>query len=164
MSAVCERARLTPRYFYESFVDRDTLLVSIFDAIVEEVTREVLAAQPASPQDTLRATVTAFVTMATDDPRKGRATFVEAFGSEALMRRRFERMHWFANLLAAQARAGRRLRKDETRRLQTASLIAAGGLIETMVAWLDGELHSTAQQIIEDYTQVSTTALTSVLS
>ena len=164
MSAVCERARLTPRYFYESFADRDALLVAIFDTIVEDVAREVIAAQPASPHDTLRATVTAFVTMATDDPRKGRAAFVEALGSEALMRRRFERMHWFANLLAEQARAGRRLRKDDARRLQTASLIAAGGLIEMMVAWLDGELHSTAEQIIDDYTQVSTTALASVLS
>lgn len=160
VTAVCARARLTPRYFYESFADREELLVAIFEGIVEDVTREALAAAPSNPHESLRATVTAFVNMTIADPRKGRAAFVEAFGSEALMRRRFERMHWFARLLAEQARGGRRLRKDEARRLQTASLITAGGLIETMVAWLDGELNSTADQIIEDFTLLSTAALT----
>jgi hypothetical protein len=92
--------------------------------------------------------------VASDDPGKGRALFVEAFGSEALMKRRFERMHWFAEQLARQARAGRRLRKDQARSLQIASLIASGGLIETMTAWLEGELESTPEQIIDVYTRV----------
>jgi AcrR family transcriptional regulator len=161
VTAVCDRARLTPRYFYESFADRDALLVAIFDGVIDEITREVLAAAPSDALETLRATVTAFVKVVTDDPRKGRAAFVEAFGSEALMRRRFERMRWFADQLADQTRAGRRVGRAEARRLHTASLIAAGGLIETMIVWLDGGLHSTADQVIDDYTRLCTAALLS---
>jgi AcrR family transcriptional regulator len=159
VTAVCERARLTPRYFYESFADRDELLVAIFDGVIDEITRDVLASAPTDARELLRATATAFVNMVIDDPGRGRALFIEAFGSEALMRRRFERMHWFADQLTNQARGGRRLRKDEARRLKTASLIAAGGLIETILAWLEGELESTPERIIEDYTRDCAAAL-----
>jgi AcrR family transcriptional regulator len=160
VTAVCESARLTPRYFYESFADRDELLVAIFDGIIADVTREVRAANPADAEEILRATVRAFVKVVTEDPRKGRAAFLEALGSEALWRRRIEGMHQFANWLADQAHGNRRRRKDEVRRLKTASLIAAGGLIETMIAWLDGRLDSTADELIEDYTRVCAATLT----
>jgi AcrR family transcriptional regulator len=153
VTAVCERARLTPRYFYESFTDRDELLVAVFDGVIDEVTRAVLAAAPADPQETLRATITAFVRVVTEDPRKGRVVFVEAYGSEALMKRRYEVTHRMANALARQARAGRRVRKDEARRLQAASLFAVGGLVETMMVWVTGGLDSTADQVIDDYTR-----------
>jgi AcrR family transcriptional regulator len=159
VTAVCQRARLTPRYFYESFADRDELLVAIFDEIVGEVIRTVAAAQTTTPVESLRATVTAFVTMAKADPRKARAAFIEAFGSEALMRRRFERMHWYADRLAEQAAAGRRLGRRQARKLQTACLLAAGGLIEMMVAWLEGELDASPQQLIDDYTVLATASL-----
>ncbi len=159
VTAICERARLTPRYFYESFASRDELLVAIFDSIIDEITREVLASRPTNPVDLLRATVTAFVRMASEDPRKGRATFIEALGSEALTRRRIEGMHWFADQLAQQARAGRRLGKREARKLKTASLIAAGGLIEMITAWLDGELDSRPEQMVDEYTQVCAAGL-----
>jgi AcrR family transcriptional regulator len=163
VTAICERARLTPRYFYESFADRDELLVAIFDGVIAEVTREVMATNPAGAEETLRATMRAFAEVVTDDPRKGRALFLEALGSEALWRRRIEGMHWFAERLADQVRAGRRLRKDEARRLMTASLIAAGGLIETMIAWLDRGLNSTADELIEDYTRSCAAGLNAAL-
>jgi AcrR family transcriptional regulator len=33
--SICARARLTPRYFYESFEDLDQLLVATIDAVVD---------------------------------------------------------------------------------------------------------------------------------
>jgi AcrR family transcriptional regulator len=164
VTAVCERARLTPRYFYESFTSRDDLVVAIFDGVIEEITREVVACKPADPVELLRATATAFMRMVVDDPRKGRATFVEALGSEALTRRRIEGMHWFADQLAARARGRRRLRKSEARQLKTASMIAAGGLIEMITAWLDGELDSSDTQIVEDYTRVCAAGLAAAVA
>jgi AcrR family transcriptional regulator len=162
VTAVCQRARLTPRYFYESFADRDELMLAIFDDIVGEVIATVVAVKPETAFESLRATVTAFVTMAEADPRKAKAAFVEAFGSEALMRRRFQRMHWFAGQLAEQAAAGRRLGRHQARKLRTACLLAAGGLIEMMVAWLEGELVGTPEQIIDDYTELASAALRAV--
>ena len=35
--SICARARLTPRYFYESFADLDELLVAVVDAVAAEV-------------------------------------------------------------------------------------------------------------------------------
>lgn len=163
VTAICEGARLTPRYFYESFADRDQLLVAIFDGVMEDITREALAAAPSSGEEALQANVAACVKVVTDDPRKGRVAFVEALGSEALMKRRLRAMRRFADRLTDQARAGRRLRKDEARRLQSASLIAVGGLIETMIVWLDGGLDSTAEQVIHDYTRLCAAALSAAI-
>jgi AcrR family transcriptional regulator len=164
VTAVCERARLTPRYFYESFANRDDLVVAIFDGVIEEITSAVLASSPADTVELLQATAGAFVKMVIDDPRKGRATFVEALGSEALTRRRIEGMHWFAKQLAAQARAGRRLTKREARQLKAASLISSGGLVEMITAWLHGELESSAEQMVDDYTRVCAAGLTAALA
>jgi AcrR family transcriptional regulator len=164
VTAVCERARLTPRYFYESFANRDELVVAIFDSVIEEITADVLASEPTDAVELLRATATAFVKMARDDPRKGLAGFVEALGNEALTRRRIRGMHWFGKQLAARARKGRRLTTGEARQLQTASLIVSGGLIEMITAWLDGELESSPEQMIDNYTRVSAAALSAALA
>lgn len=152
VTAVCERARLTPRYFYESFASRDELLVAIFDSIIDEVTAETVASGPSNTDELLRATVGAFVKVVSDDPRKGRVAFLEALGSEALMRRRFDRMRWFADQLAQRVRADHRLRSSDSLALETATLIATGGLIEALMVWLEGGLPSNAEQIVEDYT------------
>jgi AcrR family transcriptional regulator len=163
VTSICQRAHLTPRYFYESFADRNELLVAIFDGVMEDITREALAATPSGREEPLRAAVAACVKVVTDDPRKGRVAFVEALGSEALMKRRLRAMRRWADRLTDQARPGRRLGKDEARRLRSASLIAVGGLIETMIVWLDGGLDSTAEQIIDDYTRLCAAALSAAV-
>lgn len=162
VTGVCRRARLTPRYFYESFRDRDELLVAVFDGVMEDVRTEVVAALSNGSRDvreTVRATMGAFVKVVTDDPRKGRVAFVEALGSEALMRSRLDTMRRFAKLVANQARATYDVVPDDGRAIETAGLIAAGGLIETMIAWLDGGLESTADELIEDFTRLSAASL-----
>lgn len=153
--AACQRAGLTPRYFYESFADRDELLVAIFDGIMADVTRVVVAARPAGPREFLQATMTGFVQVVTDDPRKGKVAFIEALGSEALMRKRLDTARMFAAALAAQVRAA----GGDGGAVETACLIAAGGLIETMIAWLSGELDRTAEQLIDDYTDLCLAAI-----
>jgi AcrR family transcriptional regulator len=159
VTAVCARAGLTPRYFYESFADRDELVVAIFDGVMEEITREALAAEPSDEEGALRATAAACVKVVTDDPRKGRVAFIEALGSEALMKRRLRTMRRMAERLADQVRGGRRVRRDEARSIQTASLVAVGGLIEIMIVWLEGALESTAEQVVDDYTRLCAAAL-----
>ena len=107
MTAVCAEAGLTERYFYESFADREALLLAVFDRITHEATEAILAAISASAREArarTRAAITAFVELMTDDPRKGRVAFVEAMGSEALVRRRYESISAFAALLGDQAR------------------------------------------------------------
>jgi AcrR family transcriptional regulator len=163
VTAVCERARLTPRYFYESFKDRDELLAAIFDAIVLEVTDEVrgaLAPVPTNPHETVRATVAAWVEVATEDPRKGRIVFVEALGgSEALMRKRLLTMRRFAELISSQARTYYGVSPGDSRALDLAAIVVAGGLVQTMIEWLEGGLEHTAEEVVEDYAKVCAASL-----
>lgn len=157
VTAVCDRARLTARYFYESFRDRDELLVAIFDRIVEEVAEEARRALPAAPPDiraTLRATISAWVKVAAEDPRKAHVTFVEALGSEALMRRRLDTMRRFADFLSQQAAATYEVHPRDRSALDLAGLVVAGGLIETMIEWVEGRIERSPGEVIEDYTLV----------
>ena len=161
VTAVCRLARLTPRYFYESFRDLDELLVAIFDAIVAEVTEEVRARIPegGDMRSTVRANIAAWVEITARDRRKGRVAFVEALGSEPLMRRRLETSRRFADLTVELARTFYGVSARETPGLEVAGLVVAGGLIETMVEWLEGGLSRAPEDVIEDFTNACVASL-----
>ncbi|HWE32772.1 MAG TPA: TetR family transcriptional regulator [Solirubrobacteraceae bacterium] len=151
--AVCARARLTPRYFYESFADLDALLVAVFDSITDEVADAVLTAVTPPPGDahaTARAAIAAGLYVLTDDPRKGRVLFAEAIGSEALARRRRETLRGFAALVAAQGSAFYGVGKPDDRLVQLSATMLVGGLSEAFAAWLDGEVRATRERLIDD--------------
>ena len=157
MTAVCARAGLTERYFYESFADREALLVAVFDRISAEAAAAVLAAIEASPREARarsRAAIAAFVELMTDDPRKGRVAFVEALGSEALTRRRYEAIRAFAALLAEQAREFYGMTEGGDQLVELTSFMLVGGLAEALMAWLGGALETSREQLIEDSTDL----------
>lgn len=149
---VCQRANLNARYFYESFSGLDELLVAVFERIATEARAAVLQAVDEDPEDfeaTVRAAIGAFVALMTDDPRKGRVAFVEALGSEALMRRRLDTLQEFAELLAAYVRglAGAGDPDEET--VQLTAQVLLGGLTEALIAWLEGRLHVSREKLVE---------------
>jgi AcrR family transcriptional regulator len=155
--AICARAHLTPRYFYESFADRDELLLAVFDNIAEEAAAAVLAAVLEAPDDArlkAKAAIGAFVALVTEDPRKARVLFVEAMGSESLARRRFETLRLFSHLVADQAREFYGMRDTKDALVEMSALMVVGGLAETLLAWLDGTLSVTREQLIEDCTDL----------
>jgi AcrR family transcriptional regulator len=157
MTAICARAGLTERYFYESFADREALLLAVFDRITAEAADVVLAAIEASPREARarsRAAIAAFVELMTDDPRKGRVAFVEALGSEALMRRRYETIRTFAALLAEQAREFYGMPEGNDQLVELTSFMLVGGLAEALMAWLGGELDTSREQLIDDSTDL----------
>ncbi len=156
--AVCARARLTTRYFYESFASRDALLLALLDAITEEAAARVLAAVAAAPeeaQEKSRAAVAAFVDLLVEDPRKARVAFSEAQGNEQLVRRRRDGLRLFARLMAEQARAFYATGDgaegaDGDRLVDVTAIMLAGGMAELFVAWLDGEVAATRDELVED--------------
>jgi AcrR family transcriptional regulator len=153
--AICAKARLTPRYFYESFADLDELLVALFDQLVAEAAARVLEAVGRAEHDArakARAAIGAFVELVTDDPRKARVLFMEAIGSEPLALRRFETVRMFAALVAQQ---GREFYEVEGGTLaDTTALMLVGGLAETLLSWLGGALRITREQLIDDCTEL----------
>jgi AcrR family transcriptional regulator len=155
--AICATAKLTPRYFYESFADRDEVLLAVFDEIAQDGAAAVLSAVLAAPDDARaksRAAIGAFVGLVTDDPRKARVLFVEAMGSEALARRRFETLRMFAGLVAEQARQFYGVPGETDPLVEITALMLAGGLAETLLAWLDGTLQLTREHLIDDCADV----------
>jgi AcrR family transcriptional regulator len=156
VTAVCAHARLTPRYFYESFAHRDELLLAIFDGIIASVADEAAATVGATPsmEGTIRASITAWVRAASNDPRMARVAFVEALGSEALMRRRIQATRHFAEQLTDQARRLYPNAVDSS--LVMAGRIAAGALVETMIEWVEGRSDRPPENLIEDYTRLCT--------
>ena len=145
--AVCQEARLNPRYFYESFEDLDALAVAVYDRVVGELAAEVREAQSAAPRDPrsqLEATIDRTVRFVDDDRRRGRVLYVEALGSEALNRRRLEAGH---DLVETLGRAG-----GGAGRIGAAVLV--GGFTELLVAWLDGRIDVPRAQLVEDATTV----------
>jgi AcrR family transcriptional regulator len=157
MTAVCARAGLTERYFYESFADREALLLAVFDRVTSEAAEAVLAAIEASPREARtrsRAAIAAFVELMTDDPRKGRVAFVEALGSEALMRRRYATIRSFAALLSGEAREFYGIGEGRDQLVELTSFMLVGGLAEALMAWLGGELKTSRERLIEDTTDL----------
>jgi AcrR family transcriptional regulator len=152
---ICAKARLTPRYFYESFADRDELLIALFDQLVAEAAARVLEAVDGAEHDArakAHAAIGAFVELVTDDPRKARVLFMEAVGSEPLALRRFETVRMFAALVAQHGRAFYGIAGGTL--VDTTALMLVGGLAETLLSWLGGAPQVTREQLIEDCTDL----------
>lgn len=89
---VCAEARLTERYFYESFADKEALLRAVADGIVADF---VAAAAPSVAlvatdfEAAAGGAARAVISSLTDDPRRARILFIEIVGvSPALEDRR----------------------------------------------------------------------------
>ena len=153
--AICARARLNPRYFYESFGSLDELIVAVYDRVVEELGAEVVAALEAAGDDAtgqMAAVVRTTVEFVDGDRRRARVLYVEALDNAALNRRRIETGHAVVAFVEAAAaeRHDRLPAGDHIGRVGAAVLV--GGFGELLVAWLDGRIDMSREQLIEDAT------------
>jgi AcrR family transcriptional regulator len=152
MTAICARAKLTERYFYESFAGRDELLVAVFEELSERIRGVVVAAldvAPPEPEAAARAAITVFVDMLTDDPRNGRVAMVESGATALLRARRHQILGEFADLIAARSHALFGPDALPAPRDRLNALLFAGGLAEVLTAWLAGEIDASKTDIIE---------------
>jgi AcrR family transcriptional regulator len=155
--AVCQRARLNPRYFYESFDDLDTLIVAVYERLVTELATIVFDAITAAgphPRLQFRATLEAIVDFVDEDRRRGRVLYVEALGNEALNRRRIETAHQLVTAVEQHGREshGAIPASDPIGSLAAAMLV--GGAGELVVGWLEGRIKVGRDQLIDDATEL----------
>ncbi len=155
--AVCQAARLNPRYFYEGFDDLDGLVVAVYDRLVAQLGDEVMAAVLAAGDDAraqVRAAVGCIVAFVDEDRRRARVLYVEALGNEALNRRRLETAHQLVTAveLAAVERYGPLPAGEHIGRIGAAVLV--GGAGELIVSWLDGRIEISREQLVDDATEV----------
>jgi AcrR family transcriptional regulator len=157
--AVCQRARLNPRYFYESFATLDDLVVGVYDAVVEEMLSGLAGVAAAAPPDArgqTRAVVDHIVRFVDEDRRRARVLYVEALGNEALNRRRVATGHDLVDLVArdaarrAAAPAPDAAAVERVGRVTAAVLV--GGFTELLLAWLAGRIDGSREQLVDDAT------------
>jgi AcrR family transcriptional regulator len=151
--AVCQRARLNPRYFYESFEDLDRLVVAVYDRLIALLGTRVMAAVAEAGDDAgdqTRAALRSIIDFVDEDRRRGRVLYVEALGNEALNRRRIETAHLLVTSVEEHAAAtqGALPAGEPIGRIGAALLV--GGAGELIVAWLDGRIDVQRDQLVDD--------------
>lgn len=145
--AACRTARLTERYFYENFADRDALLLAVYESVAEEARDALVDAVAAAPQrteDLVRAAVTAFVELIIDDPRKGTVLLLAPLTDPALTRRGSELLPAFTALIQDQLPAT----IDETDR-QLIAVGLVGSLTNLFINYLNGALAVPRDRLVE---------------
>ena len=150
--AVCQRAKLNPRYFYESFEDLDALVVAVYDRVIGQLTEVVLDAidgAPEVPAEQLHAIVAATVAYVDDDRRRARILYVEALGNEALNRRRIDTGHEVVSFVQAFGRERHGTPSGGEHLAAVAASILVGGFSELLVAWIEGRLDISRTQLVD---------------
>jgi AcrR family transcriptional regulator len=150
---VYQEAGVSPRFFYESFDSLDALAVAVYEEIVADGTARVVEAIGAAGEDRdaqARAALRTVVEVLDEDPRRGRVVFVEALASEPLARCRRRTMHDLSTLVAALGLASYEMPPGAEPMVRMTSRVIAGGLVELLIAWLDGELELDREQLVAD--------------
>ena len=136
--AVCRAAGLTERYFYESFDDRDALVVVAYERASQEAVAavaEAVAASDGSPEAVARAAVRVAVEQVVDDPALGHVLIVAPLTNPVL----FEKREELVPVLTALIREQLPGRTSESERDMVA-LGIAGALTQIFYSYLTGRL------------------------
>jgi len=150
--AVCTRARLTPRYFYENFVDLDELLVAAVDAAGDQVSRTALAAVAAAgpdPAAQVRAAVSSGFGVVADDPRAASAFLVAAGGHGAMRERRHEIVERFADLVLASVSAVSAGGTQGRERARATAVFLMGGTVDVIEAVLSERMTLPREEVVD---------------
>lgn len=150
--AVCTQAKLTQRYFYESFSSLDELQVALFTEIADEVARQGAAAvRGSAPADLFDACRTAFegaYSVFQQDPRKARAAMIVSANAEGLTRARRNVVTSYADAMRAFLGPALGQRADSPRGRVTL-LYAVGGALEVTQGVLSGEVEMTHTELCD---------------
>jgi len=153
--AVCGRAGVAPRYFYEAFDDLDALAAAVFDESFDGLAATVVTAIAAAPdglEPRVRAAVSTALRALTDDPRRARVLIVESHGAGPLADRRVARMRDVVALIAGYGREAFDAPPSAEPLLQVTATLLAGGLTETVASRLRGELPGDEDDLVDDLT------------
>ena len=150
MTAICARAGLTERYFYESFPHREDALLAALDTSATSSPRTTLGAiaeTPGSPEERVHAVMAAFVGPGQPRPALGLVATVHSSATPRMRARRHELIGTFADLVAQEAAElyGDQAWPADRARLQ--GIVYIAGFAELVGAWLTGEVELTADQL-----------------
>ncbi len=144
--AACRGAKLTERYFYESFADRDALVLAVYEDVADEARSALEAATRTAkdPVDVARRSVEAMVSLMVDDPRKGRVLLVAPITETVLASRTMELAPVVTAMIRSQLPPGT---SERTRTLIATGLL--GALMSLFSSYLQGTLAVSREAFVE---------------
>jgi AcrR family transcriptional regulator len=152
--AVLRQAGLRDRYFGESFADLDALLAAVYDQVIDEELAACRAAIDATtgPSERPRAMIDAISRLLEDNPGHARIKLREVFsGGPIVQKQRQEGLRQLAQLVADLLPEADGV-DDRHRLLVGVGVVAAADAY--LLAWLDGELDVSRQDVVDLVTQV----------
>ncbi|HTT93978.1 MAG TPA: TetR/AcrR family transcriptional regulator [Solirubrobacterales bacterium] len=151
---VCREAGLTERYFYESFADKEALLVALTERIVADL---VVAVSPAielvatEPEPAIDAASRAVVRSLTGDPRRARILLVEVVGvSPAIEAFRRTVIARLAEVIRAGVAGALGSWASTSLEVELVARALVGAAQELLVAYVRGELELDEEALIEN--------------
>ncbi len=136
--AVCRKAALTERYFYESFSDRDEFVRAVYDDVCARAMNTLTSAK------TPREAVEQFVELMVDDPVRGRLLLLAPTVEPILTR---SGVQWMPDFIELLQRKLSRIGDPVLQKMIATSLV--GGLTGLFTAYLNGRLEATREQFID---------------
>lgn len=152
MTAVCQAAGLTERYFYESFHHLDDALLAALDSVCDEIitlTTSTVEQSTGPAEARVHAVMSAFVTFVERSPAKARVAVTHSNANPRLRARRHELILVLADVVAREAT---RLYGDAAwpaERARLFGLVYVAGFAELLSTWLDGEVGLSAAELVD---------------
>jgi AcrR family transcriptional regulator len=153
--AACAAARLNDRYFYESFTDRDALLLATRDRVATGALRALQEAiEHTSTDKRIRAVVEAVIDYFTADRRRGSLMFA---AHPALASRRTEMLRTLSRIVADQSTEILGDRAAGAKDRELGALTVVSGTMEVFACWLRGEVDVTREHLADFLVAMITT-------
>jgi AcrR family transcriptional regulator len=163
--AVTRVSGLSPRYFYESFPDRDTLLIAVWEEQYAEVRAVVDAAIAAAPDDFLarmRAALLVTAQWLRENPARAKAMLSETL-AEGLLRKHARRRLPELVLDTAVQSGGGLLQGVDPARVELAVVALSGAIVNLFLEWSGGALKVTDEELVDTVVQLAAATLATAL-
>ncbi|CAN5694669.1 TetR/AcrR family transcriptional regulator [soil metagenome] len=131
--SVAAQAKLTKRYFYESFADRDAILVTALDELFADMLETMRGAMTCPVEEIVEL----FVSTLCTDTRRARL-YAESVGLPALQARRESAIATFSNFIANDGDNADTPDESVKRQLMTRMIVV--GLTDVVTSWIGGVL------------------------
>ncbi len=149
---VCAEAGLTKRYFYESFESLDDLVTAVMEAVLLDVAAIVVPVIETDGWRNPRPVFSAYIGALLEDPRLVRLLVVETHNG-ALANRREEMVELAVDTwLASDPGADKSPEHLPVQRLLAHAMAGAAG--EVALAWVNGRIDLTADQIVDQLVRI----------
>ena len=163
MTAVCERAELTQRYFYEHFRNRDELVRALYDTVFDEFFGRARAATDAQPPDDLfaraKAALDVVVDFFTADDRK-RRVFIEAQATPEVAEHKADATRRFVEYATDQAISAYSAPTPRQRiGVALAASIFLGGSSDAVAPWLAGQIDLPRDEFVNEMARLFVAAI-----